>query len=268
MSKSNMCFDKKREKYWNEDYMLYWKERVSEANNLHSKPSTMIKGDANTTTDKTYINAIELLNITKTDIVVEIGCGFGRSLPILCKLSYHVTALDISTAMVEVASKTVKEKNISFCVSSSENTPLDDNKYDIAVCFASFDAMCQTKALIEINRICKKGAKVLLTGKNNNYYDDDNLALEAEINARKKGHPNYFTDVKKMLKNIENFGFSVVVHRFYSRRGDFSSFNSKSKMPDKFYEYLLVLQKVSDSTISSNFLISDSFSDTFKRISE
>jgi len=61
VSKDNMDFDKKREKYWNEDYMHYWSNRVSEANQVNSESSTIIKGDANTTTDKTYINAIKFM---------------------------------------------------------------------------------------------------------------------------------------------------------------------------------------------------------------
>ena len=266
MSKNNMDFVKKREKYWNKDYMHYWSNRVSEANQVNSESSTIIKGDPNTTTDKTYINAIKLLNIVETDEVVEIGCGFGRSLPALCKASHHVTALDISSAMIDVAKNRIKEKNVSFLVSSSENTPLDSNKYDVVVCFASFDAMYQTKALIEMNRICKKGARILITGKNDNYIDNDNLAIDAEVGARKKGHPNYFTDLGKLLKNIDKFGFSINLQYYYPRRGDFSSFKSEIKMPKMFYEYLLVLCKTSDSIISDNFVISDTISKTFKRI--
>ena len=74
--------------------------------------------------------------------------------------------------------------------------------------------MYQTEALIEINRICKKGARVLITGKNDNYCDNDKLAMEAEIGARKKGHPNYFTDVRKLLKNINKFGFRIDIQKF------------------------------------------------------
>ena len=43
-------------------------------------------------------------------------------------------------------------------------------------------------------------------------------------------------------------------------------YKSEIKMPKMFYEYLLVLCKTSDSTISDNFVISDTISKTFKRI--
>ena len=43
-------------------------------------------------------------------------------------------------------------------------------------------------------RVTELGGRILITGKNDKYYADDEQAYIAEEAARKKGHPNYFTD--------------------------------------------------------------------------
>ena len=56
-----------REKYWNEDYVQYWKKRVQEANTPGANESGMFAGDKKTTTDQLYLNCIGLLQIGKKD---------------------------------------------------------------------------------------------------------------------------------------------------------------------------------------------------------
>lgn len=254
-----------REKYWNEDYVRYWKARVEEANKCGNDTSTMVTGDAKTSTDNLYIDAIGLLQINKTDKVLELGCGFGRSLPMLCRSALQVTAVDISEEMINAAKDSCQEGNISFHVSPSEELPFSDGSFDAVVCFAAFDAMYQSEALIEMNRVSRLGAKVLITGKNDNYFDDDSAALAAESGARAKGHPNYFTDVNILIKNLDKLGFDIEVQKYFLRRGDFAKEIARKKRPEKFYEYLLVLKKISACNASEDFVISSKISKTYAR---
>ncbi len=255
----------KRSEYWNEDYVKYWKERVKEANDKKLTGSQLIAGDSKTSSDDVYNNAISLLNISKADNILELGCGFGRSLPILCDLAKHVTAVDISSEMIKVARDQVKNKNIDFYVSPSECLPFNDQKYDVIVCFAAFDAMYQKDALEEINRIARQGARILITGKNDNYDDDDDDAILAEVGARSKGHPNYFTDVKKLVQNIEEFGFEIEIERYFQKRGDFGSVRAKNTIPVRFYEYLFILKKVGGCKFSGDIIIANDISKTYIR---
>lgn len=257
--------DSEREKYWNEDYVRYWKARVEEANKSRADTSVLIKGDAKTSTDNLYIDAIALLRIGRTDRVLELGCGFGRSLPALCALALEVTAVDFSREMIDAARKSCQEKNIRFQVSPSEDMPFPDESFDAVVCFAAFDAMYQTEALREMNRVSRVGAKVLITGKNDNYHDDDSAALEAEMGARAKRHPNYFTDVNRLIGNLDKFGFAVEIQKYYLRRGDFSKDNARAERPEMFYEYLFVLKKISACSASDDFAISGKVSKTCAR---
>jgi ubiquinone/menaquinone biosynthesis C-methylase UbiE len=253
-----------REKYWNVDYTKYWKKRVCEAN-FKEGQSKVIIGDNVTIKDSIYSEAISLLTITKKDTLLEIGCGFGRSLPELCRIAKKVTASDISESMIS-SSKENKERNLEFAVTESENMPFSSNYYNVVICFAAFDAMYQTKALIEINRVCKIGGRVLITGKSDCYFINDRCAIEAEIGARKKGHPNYFTDVRKLVNHINDFGFTIESERYFLRRGDFSNNNFCNSIQDNFYEYLFILKKVKKSKISKNIKISNFTSKTYRKI--
>tara|TARA_B110000008_G_C16961726_1_gene560420 strand:+ start:997 stop:1803 length:807 start_codon:yes stop_codon:yes gene_type:complete len=265
MKKESQINSKLRANYWNDSYVKYWKERVSEANQDSLHESKLIIGDKVTTSDKIYNSAIEFLCINQHDNVLELGCGFGRSLNLLSGLSKKVTAVDISQEMIDASKKNVINDNIEFYVSPSETLPMRNNTYDVVICFAAFDAMYQQEAIVEINRVSKIGARILLTGKNDNYYDDDSDALEAEIGARSKGHPNYFTDVTKLIESLSNFGFDIIDSKYFHRRGDFSANSFDQKKPDFFYEFLFVLKKHKSSSITSDLLLSNKSSKTYER---
>jgi SAM-dependent methyltransferase len=242
--KSNEVYDQSRTHYWNNNYLQYWKARVAEANIEYSVASGLVAGDATTTGDVRYMQAIELLGIGPQNSVLELACGFGRSLPVLSRIAAEVFAVDISEQMIEAARRDFSATNISFHVSPSEALPFDDEKFDRIVCFAAFDAMFQTEALVEMHRVCKKGGRLLLTGKNDSYHLDDHRAYEAELGARGKGHPNYFTNVKKLLGDLDRFGLVLVAAKYYERRGDFTEGLATAEMPPLFYEYLMVLEKI------------------------
>ena len=246
-----------RKDYWNQDYTNYCKNKVAEAN-------SKIKPNDITISDQIYIESINLLDIEKKDCILEMGVGFGRSIPILSALANQVYALDISESMINEAKKNKKD-NVSFIISSSESTPFENNKFNKIVCFACFDAMYQTEVLFEMNRILKIGGKILLTGKNDDYFDSDNQALDAEVGARKKNHPNYFTDYKKLSDNINKFGLKINSTKFFLKREDFGNKLSLDIMPNKFYEYLVILEKVKNETPTS-FKISEAISKTFNRM--
>ena len=255
-----------RAKYWNEHYVAYWKERVAEANSAPGNDSRMVAGDARTTADSVYLEALAALGIRPTDHVLELGCGFGRSLPALSQAAARVSAVDISREMVETARRSCPATNVDFHVSSGEQLPFADASFDAVVCFATFDAMYQTDALLEISRVTRLEGRVLITGKNDNYHDDDDAALAAEEGARGKGHPNYFTDVGRLLANAGSFGFRIGAARYYGRRGDFAAGRVCMERPDRFYEYLLVLVRTGEAcSVNGDFVVADERSKTHAR---
>lgn len=227
-----------RKNYWNKAYVDYWKGKVQQSNESLDITDP-------TSTDKTYLRMIDMLDINKRDTVLDVGCGYGRSLPYLASSSKKVIGIDISYQMIEEAKKiTHSYNNIILQIAESESMDLDDNLVDKVICFAAFDAMHQNKALVEFNRICKIGGKLLVTGKNNYFMNDDKEAKLAEFGARQKNHPNFFTDVSLLIESLHMFGFELEFEEYYLRRGDFSTDKIEKNMPEQFYEYMLLLKKI------------------------
>jgi len=231
---------------------------------LDDNVSRLNKKDKLSSSDKTYFDAIQLLDITPTSTVLEMGCGFGRSMPFLSTICQSVHAIDISEAMIETAKKINYFENVSYQVSEAEKTPFPDETFHHIVCFAVFDAVFQTETLEEMNRIIRLGGSVLITGKNDTYYDDDDDAYIAELRAREKEHPNFFSDVHGLLKNLDLFGFKKRIGRFYSRRGDIHENKFSIDLPKQFYEYFLVLEKSDTAQKNIDFLVGDPYSKVWR----
>jgi SAM-dependent methyltransferase len=254
-----------RRKYWNKEYVDYWRGRVESTNEL-SLTDTSVLTDDPTSTDKLYFQVINLLDINNDETVLEVGCGYGRSLLYLSSMAHDVIGVDISSEMIKIAKILTKTAaNVTLHVSESEKMSFEDDSVDKIICFAAFDAMYQKEALCEFNRVCKNGGKIIITGKNTNYMEDDSEAIIAEKAARIKGHPNYFTDVRKLIDNISSFGFNLDYYECYLRRGDFANRNISSVFPVKFYEYVVRLIK---TKVSLDFRdlpdISSNTSSTYK----
>jgi hypothetical protein len=143
--------------------------------------------------------------------------------------------------------------------------PYEDNFFDKVVCYGVFDACNQEQILGELLRVAKVGGTIFLTGKNYNYYDDDDAAFVAEVNARKKGHPNSFTDVNLMIKELEEQGMDILAAYFFLRRGDVQrDCYVTERREEPFYEWQIIIRKNVDSGgMFKRF--SDKFSETFRR---
>ena len=124
---------KNRKDYWNEEYAKYWIDRVKESNNDSKNNSTIILNDVKPASDILLVNAIKKLNIKKEDTVIELGVGFGRSLPYLHKLAKSIIAIDISNAMIKEAKKNTSYETVTFFVGSCEKTEFEKNTFDIGI---------------------------------------------------------------------------------------------------------------------------------------
>ena len=93
--------------------------------------------------DRKINEALKLLdrNITKSATVLEIGCSFGHMTSLLaCKFD-SITALDISPASVEIASKRLAKygvNNVRFIVDDAEKLEnVADNSCDVIFSFST-----------------------------------------------------------------------------------------------------------------------------------
>ncbi len=225
---SDNFFDKK--------YVEYWKERVRNAQDGTKIPD-----------EKILDFFISKLQIKEKDRVLDLGCGFGRLFPFLSKNTKNVWGIEVNEESLEEARKYPYE---NFKKGTAEKTDFESDYFDKIVSWEVYDVVEQEEALAEENRIMKKDGLFLVTGKNNNYLEDDKAAFIAERNAKLKNFPNHFTDVQKLIDQCATFGFEVVSAFGFERRGDFGELKYfdivKSKRKQKFYQFMLFLKKIGE----------------------
>lgn len=220
-----------------EEYTKYWASAVNK-----SVDGTVIPG----INEAKYF--LQSIGIERHNRVLDLGCSFGRMFEALSTYSDHVYGIDPDPYAVEKSRLQPYEK---VRQGSAETTGLDNKFFDFVFCWAVFDVVDHKKGLIEINRILRDGGKFLLTGKNDNYHSDDELAFKAEKNAFLKGFPNKFTDLSVVLKNFKNFGIQLDKLYIFPRRGDFGLLNFSELSKDDNsknigYEYVILGHKVAD----------------------
>jgi SAM-dependent methyltransferase len=234
-----------RKEYWESRYPEYWKARLAETSQ-HSQRSTVVPGDAPLPGEEALFAGLDLLGAAPGLRWLDIGVGTGRSLPYILQLGpSRVIAADISRAMLDLCRIEFDGEGIEFLEAEAENLGLDSGSIDRAICYGTFDALYQDRAIIEFARVLAPQGRLLLTGKNNDYLDDDEMALAAEVGARRKGHPNYFTDVERLIELARSKGLDLTAERYFERRGDSGKIDFVIPRPRLFYEYMFVFTRSS-----------------------
>ncbi len=252
-----------RKEYWNKTYADYWHDRVKESK-LTGEKSSVVPNDFKTESDLIYKDIFENNNFMPGSIL-DVGCSWGRMFDLYYNYNLDVYGVDISEVMIkECINNWQKNNNTNnFKIGEAENIPFPDNHFNNVVCLATFDATYQDQALKEFFRVLKPEGNLYFSGKNTTYQSDDKEAIAAEIGARKKGHPNYFTDTANMIDQVLSCKNILTKSYFFERRGDFSKFNYRTSMPEYFYEFLLIFKK---KELNNNFKpFSHFFSNTYKK---
>lgn len=244
-----------RRDYWNNDYVKYWKQKVEAANLKTADDIT--KNDCKTSGDKEVYDLFDKLAYKEGDKLLDFGCGYGRFYEYFKNKGQDYYGMDISKAMIDEACLRYPALLGRVCVAEGENLPYDNDVFEKIICYGVFDACYQEKALEEMFRVCKCRGEIVITGKNIEYFNNDDKAKVAEVNARKKGHPNYFTDVAKLKSALEALGVEILVEEYYLRRGDMSLRKYLTSIPEKFYEWRFILKKGKPLVHSFNRFSSD-----------
>lgn len=242
-----------RKKYWDETYFEYWTKRVEEsATGPQAARSQIVKGDCVVPGDDIYASLLKEAGF-RNGMILDVGCGWGRLFPLFAKLGLSICGVDISAKMIAEARKRPLSAVAELKEGECENLPFPSSYFDYACCFGVFDCTQQEKSLSEILRVLRIGGELLVTGKNANYCDSDDMAKAAEIGAYRKGEPNYFTNVPVLLKQLLGQNHIIKRGMYFLRRGDFSKSLFTEVMPDRFYEYCLIIRKGSESVKFHSF---------------
>jgi ubiquinone/menaquinone biosynthesis C-methylase UbiE len=100
------------------------------------------------------------------DRILELGCGTGYFTRELAKLRVHVTAIDISPELIEVAKSEVKSENVSFEVQNAYEMTYGSNQFNAVIGSSVLHHLEIEKAVTEIFRVLKPGGMIAFTEPN------------------------------------------------------------------------------------------------------
>ena len=251
--------------YWNGEYASYWLQRTAEADRSTDGESRLVETDSKTVDLEGLHRLLDLVPLKPGWKVLDLACGFGRAMPYLLDQGADVVGADLSDAMLSMVPEPLRSHpRISLLQATAENLPFDNAAFDAVVVLASFDAFEQHLALTEMLRVCRTGGYVLFGGKSAHYLPDDKQALIAERNARRKGHPNYFTDwdaMTEQLARAANLDRSL----YFVRREDLASMRYTETPPAEFYSYMVLARRTAAAAPVIAGPIASEYSDTWRK---
>lgn len=161
--------------------------------------------------------ALSFVNIDKADIVLDVGCGGGRTVEKLCNIvgNGKVYGIDYSELCVQKSQK-LNYKNIlcgkaKFAQASVSSLPFEENTFDLVTAVETYYFWPdKLNDLIEIRRTLKPNGKILLvfemlkTSDNPEKFAEVEKRLniksvtekEIEIILENAGYKNIFTHTK------------------------------------------------------------------------
>ena len=152
-------------------------------------------------------DAIEALSIAETDLVLDIGCGPGRSIGAIAALASkgRAVGIDPSELMVEIAIRKnrslIQKGRAQIAIGTAARVPFEDRTFDKAVCVHVVYFWNDLGAAFhEIARVLKPGGRLALLFRTN--ADKKSVsAFPAEV--------YHFPSLAEVIVPLEEAGFAV-----------------------------------------------------------
>ena len=242
---------------WNKSLQNLPKKNNPESwNNIASKFNEWMEKDDY---PEKLLNRIEL---DSNDSVLDIGCGNGVITIPLAQKAIKVTAMDISSKMLEILMKNAKDSglnNINTCNRRIEDVTEEDvGKHDVVVASRSLNGVSDIgKELEKINNIAKKSVYLTLWGADNRRFEREMAQLLGRESHR---HPDYiyvynilhdlgiYANVEMLESNTRNYYSNVeeALDRLRWRIGDLNK-DEESILREYLEENMI---KTTDGTIT------------------
>ena len=120
--------------------------------------------------------AFVLNKISRKDIVLDLGCGFGRVAIRLAEKAKKVIGIDISKKNIKLAKKIVgSNNNCEFYTMDAINLKFADNSFDTVICVQngiSAFGIEPLKLISESIRVTRKGGTVLFSSYSEKFWED------------------------------------------------------------------------------------------------
>jgi len=160
--------------------------------------------------------------ISKDDIVLDLGCGTGRTIKIIFPISKKVIGIDNDPDAISVGKENIKDlTNAEIHLEDAEKTQFNDDSFDVVFIGGTFVNFgdTKTKILKEIKRILKDNGKLIFTVYNEDSTEErsemykklgiEDFVIDNEKNIRFEFAISETFSKEKITKILENAGFEV-----------------------------------------------------------
>ena len=111
-------------------------------------------------------NLINMMNPTTNQNLIDVACGTGDIAKLFLNsvnFNSHITCVDPNKGMIEKGKEKLKKfKNLKWIISSAENLPINNNKFDFyTISFGLRNTKNLDKTLKEAYRVLKPGGRFL-----------------------------------------------------------------------------------------------------------
>ena len=157
--------------------------------------------------------AVDLLELTATDKLLDVGCGTGSTLRRVAPQLAHAAGVDISPKMIELARAEAREQpKLEFAVADSAQLPFPDGSFSAVLCTFSFHHYPRPAASArEIARVLEEGGRLVLADASSDQWGVRLADLVAR--RRESGHVRFYRS-NELQRLLETAGFAeVAIHR-------------------------------------------------------
>ena len=160
---------------------------------------------------KRYIHAIGMANITKNDVVLEIGCGIGYQIPYLLKKCKSYYGIDFSKESIAICRIYCKSKKAILKVADAHKLPFNRNVFDVALIIDTLENFENPERVLdEASRVLKENGRIVVSVPNiKSFYGLLTFMMQKRLDSLIPPIQKWF-DVKKMVFLLEKKGFDIV----------------------------------------------------------
>jgi len=173
----------------------------------------------------------KILQLQKTDILLDVGCGTGQHLLALAPYIQKGIGVDFSSQMIEIARSSQQPEtapdNLIFQLDQAQFLETIPNETaDVVLCVGAFEHMPQKEQVLkQIGRVLKKNGRLLLLTPNGDFLWYRFIAPFFGIDTRHLSSDEFVTAewIKNILQKSEFAKFRIGFWTFIPR-GDMPSF--------------------------------------------
>ncbi len=144
--------------------------------------------------------------------ILDVACGTGRLEEMVLQLDpeAHITGVDLSPQMIEVARQRIPESsapNVKWLIAPAEALPVEDDSFDVLTCANAFHLVADpARTLAEFRRVLRPGGQLVIIDWCREYPTIALLLVASRLFGRQYRR---IQSIAELSRTIEAGGFST-----------------------------------------------------------